>query len=230
MIPARIGSERLKMKNLALINNKPLISYVISSAKKSKKFDEIYVNSDHKIFEYITKRYNINFYKRNKKLGGSNIRSDLIVNDFLKRNHCDILVWINPIAPLQTPDEIKKIVNYFSKSNYDSLITSVKKQVHTNYKNKPLNYKKNQKFLKTQDLNYVELMAYSLMMWKSKTFLKEYKINNHAILCGKFTTYIVNDLSGIIVKYDRDLKLIESILKSNTKSNSVKYDKLIDLI
>ena len=35
MIPARIGSQRLKKKNLAfLINKKPLIEYVIQSAKK----------------------------------------------------------------------------------------------------------------------------------------------------------------------------------------------------
>jgi CMP-N-acetylneuraminic acid synthetase len=29
MVPARMGSERLKMKNLALLNGQPLISYAI---------------------------------------------------------------------------------------------------------------------------------------------------------------------------------------------------------
>ena len=33
MIPARVGSERLKMKNLALINGKPLIYYSIKPQK-----------------------------------------------------------------------------------------------------------------------------------------------------------------------------------------------------
>ena len=113
MVPARIGSQRLKMKNLALINNKPLISYVINAAKKSKIFNKIYLNSDHEIFEKIANRYNINFYKRNKKYGGSNIKSDEIVNDFLSNVKCDILVWLNPIAPLQTHDEIRKVTKYF---------------------------------------------------------------------------------------------------------------------
>ena len=31
MIPARIGSERLKFKNLALVNNRPLIYYSINT-------------------------------------------------------------------------------------------------------------------------------------------------------------------------------------------------------
>ena len=45
MIPARIGSQRLKYKNLALINNKPMIYYAIKAAKKSQCFDKIFINS-----------------------------------------------------------------------------------------------------------------------------------------------------------------------------------------
>ena len=230
MIPARIGSERLKFKNLALLNNRPLIYYVINSAKKSKVFDNIYINSDHKIFEKISKRYKINFYKRSKKLGGSNIESDIVVNDFIQNIECDILVWINPIAPLQTDNEIKKVVNYFSKSNYDSLITSINKQVHAKFKNKPINYKTNQKFKKTQDLKAIELMVYSLMMWKSASFKKNFNTKKHGILCGKSTTYEVDNLSGLIVKYDSDLRLIENIMSSSKKKNIIKYDHITKLL
>ena len=62
MIPARLGSKRIKKKNLRLINNKPLISYVIEKAKKCKLFNEIYLNSDSRIFEKIAKKYGISFY------------------------------------------------------------------------------------------------------------------------------------------------------------------------
>ena len=51
MIPARIGSERLKFKNLSLLNGKPLIYYAINSSLKSRVFDKIYLNSDNNIFE-----------------------------------------------------------------------------------------------------------------------------------------------------------------------------------
>ena len=68
MIPARIGSKRIKKKNLRLINNKPLVSYVIEKAKKCKLFSAIYLNSDSIIFEKIAKKYGVNFYHRNKKI------------------------------------------------------------------------------------------------------------------------------------------------------------------
>ena len=84
MIPARVGSERLKMKNLALINDKPLIYYSIKAAKKSCVFDNIVLNSDSLIFEKIAKRYLIDFYLRPKELGSSQTRSDDVVADFMK--------------------------------------------------------------------------------------------------------------------------------------------------
>ena len=74
MIPARIGSERLKFKNLALLKNKPLIYYAINAAKKSKLFSKIVLNSDDEIFRKIAIRYNIGFYLRPKKLDHQALR------------------------------------------------------------------------------------------------------------------------------------------------------------
>ena len=44
-LPARIGSSRLKYKNFALLDDKPLISYAINAAKQSGVFDDIVLNS-----------------------------------------------------------------------------------------------------------------------------------------------------------------------------------------
>ena len=141
-----------------------MIYYTINAAKKSGCFDKIFINSDHKIFSKISKKYKVNFYKRIKSLGGSNIKSDSIVYDFMKNNpEADIVVWVNPIAPFQTAKEIKKIVNFFSKKKIDSLITVENKKIHCNYNGKPLNYIKNSKFAKTQDLKMIQTFVYSLM-------------------------------------------------------------------
>ena len=58
MIPARLGSKRVKKKNLRLIGGKPLISYVIEAALDVKYFDEIYINSESDVFSEIAKKYN----------------------------------------------------------------------------------------------------------------------------------------------------------------------------
>lgn len=227
MIPARLGSQRLKLKNLALLNNRPLIYYAIKSAKQSNMFDKIIVNSDDYIFKKISKRYGVDFYKRSKKLGTSNTKSDSLVYDFMKKfPKADILVWVNSISPLQTSDEIKKIVNFFVKKKIDSLITVEDKKTHCNFNNKPLNYSKRTKFAKTQDLQKVQIFIYSLMIWRRKTFIKNYKKNKSAILCGKTFLYPVKIPSTIIIKKVEDLQLADYVIKSRLGKFVLKYDKI----
>ena len=228
MIPARIGSQRLKLKNLSLLNGKPLIYYAIQSAKDSHVFDSIYINSDDKIFKKIAKRYDVNFYQRKKIFGSSNTKSDTVVYDFIKNcSEHDILVWVNSIAPLQTGYEIKKIVNFFVKNNLDSLITVENKKVHCNFNNRPLNYSRKSKFAKTQDLKVIQNFVYSLMIWKKKTFIKKYEKNKSAILCGKTFFYPVKNLSTIIIKDINDLKLANYIVKNKSTKFILKYDKIV---
>ncbi len=94
MIPARLGSERLKRKNLALLAGKPLITYAIDAAKKSKIFDRIVVNSEASEFKKIAKQCGVEFYKRPKSLGSSATKSDDVIYDFLNKYSCHILAWV----------------------------------------------------------------------------------------------------------------------------------------
>ena len=56
MIPARIGSQRLKKKNLIKINDLHLIEYTIKNAIKSGLTRNIYINSDSSEFQKIAKK------------------------------------------------------------------------------------------------------------------------------------------------------------------------------
>ncbi len=230
MIPARFGSTRLKMKNLALIDGKPMISYVINAAKDSGIFDKIIVNSDHDIFKSIAVRYNIDFYHRPKNLGSSSAKSDSVVADFMEVfPEADIVVWVNSIAPFQTGEEISKVVNYFINNKLDSLITVEDQQVHCNYKNQAVNYDLKGLFAQTQDLLPVQPFVYSIMMWRRDTFLKEFTKNGYALFCGNFGVFSVSKLSNNIIKTAEDLKLADLLMSSINMSSGyqVKYDNLV---
>ena len=45
MIPARMGSQRVKQKNIRLLNGKPLISHIVDTAVKSQVFAHAKVGS-----------------------------------------------------------------------------------------------------------------------------------------------------------------------------------------
>ena len=232
MIPARFGSTRLKMKNLALIGGRPMISYAINAARESNIFDRIIVNSEHNIFQEIAQRYGVDFYQRPEDLGDSKAKSDSVVADFMNvYPEADIVVWVNPISPFQTGKEVLSVVNYFVANELDSLITVEEMQVHCNFKNEPVNYNKDEEFSQTQDLIKIHPFVYSIMMWRKETFLSEFFNKGHALFCGKFKTHPVSKASGIIIKTADDLKLADLMMRSmnNLKSDySVEYDLLVN--
>lgn len=229
MIPARMGSERLKMKNLALLNGQPLISYAILAAKASGVFSRILINSDGDVFQRIAERYNVEYYERPSHLGSSDTKSDDVVYDFMLKHPGDLVAWVNPISPLQSGNEIREVVNYFIAEELDSLITVKDEQVHCVYKGEPINFSAKGLFAKTQDLIPVQSFVYSVMMWRTRTFLDAYQRQGYALLCGKLGYFPVSKESSIIIKTDGDLKMAESALSATTgeHDSQVQYDELV---
>tara|TARA_B100000579_G_C22617815_1_gene750440 strand:- start:22 stop:726 length:705 start_codon:yes stop_codon:yes gene_type:complete len=224
MIPARIGSTRFKMKNLALLNGKPMIAYAIIAALSSEVFEKVIVNSDSEIFRPISEEYGAEFYLRPNHLGGSKVKSDDVVKDFIEKNPSDILVWENPIAPLQTVEDIRNTINYFITNDLDSLFTVKKEQVQCVYNNHPVNFKEEGKFEQTQDLEPVCPFVPFIMMWKTVTFLNAIKQNGHAFFSGKVGYFPVSRLSSVIIKYEDDFRIAEMLLESGKNGlKEIKY-------
>ena len=67
IIPARGNSKRFPKKNIAKFLNKPLISYPITEALKSKVFSNVIVSSDNEEIIKASKKYGANVIKRSKK-------------------------------------------------------------------------------------------------------------------------------------------------------------------
>lgn len=230
MIPARIGSQRLKYKNLALIKNKALIEYSIINAIKTKLFYKIYINSDSDIFDFFSKKYKIDFYKRKKKFANSNAKSDDVIYDFLFNNKIDngILVWLNPIAPLLNEKIISEVIKKFIKLKLSSAITSTAKQVHAISDNICINFNKKEKFAKTQDLNSIHLFNYAIMMWDIEKFKKQYLKNNYCFFINKFSNINIPEHNSFIVKTAYDLKIVENFLNYEKKLKTItKYHSQI---
>lgn len=228
MIPARIGSTRLSMKNLALLDGEPLIAHVIETCKGTGLFDRIVINSDCDIFAKIAERYGVEFYHRPEELGSSETKSDQVVSDFISNHPCKTICWMNSISPLQSVAEVQAVIHHFRRENLDSLITTSVSQVHANYDGQPLNYSTTGLFAKTQDLKAVEFYVYSIMMWNTEPFQQGYQRDGYAFFVGKVGFYPVSYLSSIIIKRQEDLQLAECIIQSRKgQGYTVEYDEVV---
>ena len=129
LIPARSGSKRILNKNIKKLNNKPLISYTIKAAIKSKLFDQIILVTDNKKYASIGKRYGAKVpFIRSKNISGSKSPDIQWVKWILKKinyTNCktDIFFILRPTSPFRTAKTIKKAWNIFfnNRMKIDSL-------------------------------------------------------------------------------------------------------------
>ncbi len=212
MIPVRIGSQRLRKKNLSMLRGRPLMSYAIEAALNSNAFSRVIVNGDHQDFAEISQAAGAEFYMRPPELGGSEVRSDEVVSDFLSNFDAPILAWVNTTTPLQTPADIANALAYFHAHGLDSLVTCERRYSHAEIDGQPLNYSRQEKFAKTQDLPPIDLFNYALMVWRKETFVREYDERGYAMFCGNFSAYPISKTSGAMVKFQEDLDFIEAVM------------------
>ncbi len=216
MIPARLGSQRVKNKNLRLLNGKPLIQYILDTVIGLKCFDKIYINSESKKFLKYTKKNKIFFYKRDKSLSTNKSTNDQFAYDFFINNKdCDAIIQILPTSPFLEKRTIYDFVNYFKSNNIDSLISVENKQIACVYKNKPINFKKQKKNPPSQTMRPVQVYATCLMGWKKNSYIKNYKKYGSAYHgpSGNTHYFPLSGLSTIDIDTMSDFKFAEKIAK-----------------
>ncbi len=231
VIPARLGSKRVKQKNLRQIDGKPLIWYAINAAKNSKSIDEIYVNTESDEIGALAIENGVKYYKRKEELAQDTVTSDEFNYDFMKNVNSDIVVMVNPVAPLVTGKDIDEMVRYYLDNRLDTLIPVRQEKLHafleetpvnfntndtvqTFCSSKPLNFNPNNKLPMTQNIKPVQICAWTVCIWNTKVFTSQFEEKNHAVFSGKYGLYPVNNLKGIKISDEEDFILAEVLLKN----------------
>ena len=85
IIPARIGSKRIKNKNIKDFCGKPIIAYSIQAAIKSKLFDRVIVSTDSKKIAKVAKKYGAEIpFLRSKKLSNDFTDTQNVIEHAIK--------------------------------------------------------------------------------------------------------------------------------------------------
>lgn len=212
MIPARLGSQRLKQKNLREIDGVPLITRAIRKCKAAECFSEVWVNSESLVFEEIAKAEGANFHHRPENLGDNNATSEDFVFEFLEKNECDYLVQVHSIAPLLSQEEVKSFTETFVDSEHDVLLSCIHDQIECAYDGAPINFNFSEK-TNSQDLKPVERITWSITGWKKSVFTDAKRNGQCATYSGSVGFYPVSSISGHVIKTQEDLDIAEALLK-----------------
>ena len=216
MIPARLGSTRVKNKNLRLINNKPLIAYIIESAIKANVFDEIYINSEADIFEKIANDYNVRFYKRPVDLASNSATNDDFALDFIQHVESDILIQLLPTSPFISPETIRNFCSQMNGQSFETMISVTNVQIESLYNGNAINFDKEKKTPPSQDLEPIKAYACGIMGWTTTSFKQNMDQFNSAYHGGNGRTgyYTVKGFETIDIDNEEDFLIAEVVSKA----------------
>ena len=139
VVPARGGSKGITKKNLRLIGKKTLIQIVAECVRNINFIDEVVLSSDS---TEIINEGNVHglksYFKRPEYISGDLIGDVPVLQHSLieteKYNKCkyDVVVMLQPTAPLRNPGHVEDIIKKLINEDLDSVWTvhQVEKQFH----------------------------------------------------------------------------------------------------
>ena len=213
MIPARMGSQRLKQKNLREIDGVSLIAWAIRKCRAAGVFDEIWVNSEHPAFGEIAEQEGVQFHRRPDALANNVATSEQFVYEFLTKHPCERVFQVHSIAPLLSGERVRDFVTAMSASDYDVFLSCVLEQSECACDNQPVNFSFEAK-TNSQDLKPIQRITWSITGWRAETYLSAFEAGRTATYSGKVGFFPVSRVEGHVVKTEEDLQITQALARA----------------
>ncbi|MFC0408201.1 acylneuraminate cytidylyltransferase family protein [Roseomonas elaeocarpi] len=210
MIPARLGSQRLKQKNLKEIRGAPLIAHAIRKCLAAGVFDEVWVNSESAIFGEVAAAEGVQFHQRPEHLGSNTATSEQFVAEFLEKHPCDAVAQVHSIAPLLTAEEVRSFVAHMREGQEDALMSVIPENLECMYRGEPVNFTFREK-TNSQDLLPVERITWSITGWRRAPYLEAFNAGKCATYAGRIGTWPVGRMAGHVIKTQEDFDIADAL-------------------
>ena len=132
VIPARGGSKGIPNKNIVDLCGKPLISYTIEAARKSKYLTDVIVSTDSEEIAAVAKSVGGNVpFLRPKNLAADATPSAPVVAhaiEFMERINqykYDAVMLLQPTTPLRATIDIDNVIEIWIEEEIDSVVSVV---------------------------------------------------------------------------------------------------------
>lgn len=231
LVPARLGSNRVKVKNLRLLGDRPLIEHCINTLKQSKFLNKnIVINSDSDLFKIVAENQDIGFYKRDPKLATSASLIDDYIYDFISSSDCEYLAVVNPTSPFMSANSYDKAWELFRGSDCDTLLSCEKIQTHCFLGYEPLNFSTKGQHPRSQDLQPVRALNFAISIWNCEKYKSTYEAEGYGVYSGKIEFFETSGFENIDIDYPDDFQMAEVVqayLEKNEYENA-RYPKYVE--
>lgn len=211
VVPARLGSKRVKAKNLRHLNGRPLITYIIRTLKTTEYLRDVEINSDSELFKRLADDEGVGFYYRAPELATSDSLIDEYIYDYMKRRKPAHLAVVNPTSPYIDAAQLDRAWKQYAESDCDTLLSCERIQTHCFLKGEAFNFSTLGKHPRSQDLSPVHALNFAITIWDCKKFIENYETNGYGVYTGKLGFFETEGWASIDIDYPEDFALAEFV-------------------
>lgn len=216
IIPARGGSKGVKRKNIREVAGKPLISWTIEEAKKSRYIDRLVLSSDDLEIIEIAKEWGCEVpFVRPKALAHDHSSGlDPVIHAINEIPGYDYIVLLQPTSPLRIVDDIDTCIENCIREEADSCVsvTESNKSPYWMYKFdndgriSPV-IKTEQNISRRQDLPKAYKLNGAVFVSKCNSINK-----NLSFITDNTIAYLMPEKRSLDIDTELDIKVLELII------------------
>jgi CMP-N,N'-diacetyllegionaminic acid synthase len=223
-ICARGGSKGVPNKNIRDLGGKPLIYYTISVMKKWGQASRIITSTDSPEIARIANEYGAETpFLRPKELANDTAPKLPVIQHALQyceehhKTKYDVVVDLDPTAPLRTVEDLDKALEKFIQTRAQVLysVTVAKKNPYFNMVeldyngNAHLSKRLETEFYRRQDAPIVYEINGSIYI-----FDRDYLLDAKSLHCEREKVYVMDEISSVDIDREIDFKFVEFLIES----------------
>ncbi|MBV4428317.1 acylneuraminate cytidylyltransferase [Clostridium tyrobutyricum] len=222
IIPARGGSKSIPLKNIKLMNGRPLIYWVLDAAVACEKIDKIYVSTDSLNIKNVVKKYDNESVIAIDRSGENSTdfsTTESVMMEFAEQYNFENIVLIQVTSPLLEGKDLDEGLKKYFNEELDSVISVVRQKrfiwKDSNLITEPLNYDPNFRPMRQQFNGYlVENGAFYITS-------KDNLLKSKCRISGKIGFVEMHEETYFEIDEISDWIIVENLLKKRyNKKNS----------
>lgn len=216
-IPVRGGSKSIPLKNIKILNGKPLVYWTAKAANDAECIDKVVIATDSEEIKAVIKTFNfpkIEIFDRSPENASDSSSTESVMIEYLSKTKLeddDLFFLIQATSPMLKKCDIENMYKIFINSEYDSMFTGViEKQFHWKFISdgvSPVNYDYHNR---PRRQNFEGLVAENGACYINsvKNVLQE-----KCRLSGKIGTYQMPAYTSYEIDEPEDWIIIEELMK-----------------
>lgn len=130
-IPVRGGSKSIKLKNIKLLNGRPLIYWTLDAAHSCKEIDKIVVSTDSDEIKKCVESYDskkIEIFNRSKENATDTATTESAMLEYAEKYEFENMVLIQATSPMLTTNDLQRGIKKFNEKDVDSVLSVVRQK------------------------------------------------------------------------------------------------------